>query len=109
MWNTGRIEEICDYKETRDTFHSDNVKLVPCHYPILMWKGQHHGSILLYGHVHNSIEESYFQKCLREMNNDVFFGDKAGYRFVLKTGTIMIILWCRIFQIRNMTGFMCMA
>lgn len=43
-----------------------------------MWKEQHYDSILLYGHVHNSIEESYFQKCLREMNNDVFFGDKVG-------------------------------
>ncbi len=76
-------DEICDYKEMRDTFHGDNMKLVLCHYPMLMWREQHHGSILLYGHVHNSIEESYFQKCLWEMNNDVFFGDKAGDSILL--------------------------
>ena len=72
------FEEICDYKELRDSCHGDNVRLVLCHYPILMWKDQHHGSILLYGHVHNSIEEYYFKKCLREMNNDDFFGRRAG-------------------------------
>lgn len=71
-------DEICDYKEMRDTFHGDNVKLILCHYPILMWKEQHYGAILLYGHVHNSIEESHFQKCLREMNKEDFFGRRAG-------------------------------
>ena len=72
------FDEICDYKELRDSCHGDHVRLVLCHYPILMWKDQHHGSILLYGHVHNSIEEYYFKKCLREMNNDDFFGRRAG-------------------------------
>ncbi len=71
-------EEICDYKEIGDTFHGNNVRLVLSHYPILMWNAQHHGSILLYGHVHNSIEEQFFKKCLREMNNTTFFGNNAG-------------------------------
>lgn len=71
-------EEICDYKEMRDTLHGDQVKLVLCHYPILMWKDQHYGSILLYGHVHHSKEEHFFRKCLREMNNTDFFGSSAG-------------------------------
>lgn len=71
-------DEICDYKEMRDTFHGENVKLVLCHYPILMWKDQHYGSILLYGHVHNSGEEYYFRKCLREMNKEDFFGHRTG-------------------------------
>ena len=43
-----------------------------------MWKDQHYGSILLYGHVHNSIEESYFRKCLREMNTKDFFDRRGG-------------------------------
>ena len=38
-----------------------------------MWKEQHYGSILLYGHVHNSVVEYYFKKCLREMNKEEFF------------------------------------
>lgn len=67
------FDEICDYKEISDTLDGKNVKLVLCHYPILMWKDQHRGSILLYGHVHNSIEEYYFKKCLRDMNNEDFF------------------------------------
>ncbi len=73
-------EQICDYKEINDNIRGQNERLVLCHYPILMWKNQHHGSILLYGHVHNSIEEYYFRKCLREMNNDDFFGRRAGDR-----------------------------
>ena len=71
-------DEICDYKEIQDTLNGETVRVVLCHYPILMWKEQHYGSILLYGHVHNSIEEHYFKKCLREMNNDDFFGRRAG-------------------------------
>lgn len=72
------FDEICDYKEISDTLGGKNVKLVLCHYPILMWKDQHRGSILLYGHVHNSIEEYYFKKCLREMNNEDFFNRRSG-------------------------------
>lgn len=53
------------------------MKLVLSHYPILMWKDQHRGSILLYGHVHNSVEEYYF-KCIREMNNEKFFDRRKG-------------------------------
>ena len=72
------FDEICDYKEISDTLDGKNVKLVLCHYPILMWKDQHRGSILLYGHVHNSIEENYFKKCLREMDNEDFFNRRDG-------------------------------
>ena len=72
------FDEICDYKEISDTLDGKNVKLVLCHYPILMWKDQHRGSILLYGHVHNSIEEYYFKKCLREMDNEDFFNRRDG-------------------------------
>ena len=72
------FDEICDYKEISDTLDGKKVKLVLCHYPILMWKDQHRGSILLYGHVHNSIEEYYFKKCLRDMNNEDFFNRRDG-------------------------------
>ena len=72
------FDEICDYKEIQDTLNGETVRLVLCHYPILMWRDQHRGSILLYGHVHNSIEEYYSKKCLREMNNEDFFDSRAG-------------------------------
>lgn len=61
--------EICDYKEITDNFDGKAYKLVLCHYPILMWNGQHRGTILLYGHTHNSIENTYFQQCINHINN----------------------------------------
>lgn len=66
------FHEIYDYLEITDYANKQAYKLVLCHYPILMWNGQHNGTILLYGHLHNSIEETYFQKCVSEMNNGEF-------------------------------------
>lgn len=62
------FEEIVDYKELSDNFDGQAYKLVLCHYPILMWKDQHKGTILLYGHTHNSIEDTFFQECIAKMN-----------------------------------------
>lgn len=62
------FHEIVDYKEIRDAFDGKNYKLVLCHYPLFSWKDMGKGSILLYGHTHNSQEDVYFQKCLKEMH-----------------------------------------
>ena len=59
---------IFERKEVTDCFGGKAYKLVLDHFPILMWAGQHKGVILLYGHTHNSAEETFFQKCLAEMN-----------------------------------------
>ncbi len=75
-------DEICDYKEINDTYHKENVRLVLCHYPILFWKNQHHGSILLYGHVHNTVEDTYFRKCLNGMNKEEFFERRSGAKLL---------------------------
>lgn len=79
------FEEICDYKEITDHYElichtencghreenkRENVKLILCHYPILMWKDQHRGSILLYGHLHNTAEEPIFRRCLKILEDD---------------------------------------
>ena len=42
------------------------------------WKGMNRGTILLYGHTHNSAEDVYFQKCLAGMeeNDCRHVGDK---------------------------------
>ena len=47
------------------------------HYPILMWNGQHKGSILLYGHTHVTREDDYFQECLQGMREE-FFENREG-------------------------------
>lgn len=64
------FSEIYDYKEVSDSFEGKNYKLVLCHYPILMWNGQHRGSILLYGHTHQTEEDKYFQQCIKNMNEN---------------------------------------
>lgn len=66
------FSEILDYKEVSDSFEGKNYKLVLSHYPILMWNGQHKGSILLYGHTHATKEDTFFQSCLTEMKNQIF-------------------------------------
>lgn len=60
--------DVCHYKELTDCFDGKTYQLVLCHYPILMWSGQHKGTILLYGHTHASVEEDFFQDCIARMN-----------------------------------------
>ena len=62
------FEQVCDYKEVTDSVGGKCYKLVLSHYPILMWNNQHRGSILLYGHTHKSVEDEFFQECIRIMN-----------------------------------------
>lgn len=65
------FEEVCDYKEIHDSVAGKNYDLVLCHYPIFSWKRMGKGSILLYGHTHDSEEDTYYQKCISDMvNND---------------------------------------
>lgn len=63
--------EICDYKEIHDSVKGTNYDLVLCHYPIFSWNKMGKGAILLYGHTHDSVEDAYYQRCIKEMvNND---------------------------------------
>jgi calcineurin-like phosphoesterase family protein len=62
------FDEIVHYAELIENVNGKPYKLVLCHYPILMWKDQHRGAILLYGHTHNSVEDTFFQDCIRRMN-----------------------------------------
>lgn len=66
--------EIVNYKELTDFSKGERGKgnearkVVVSHYPILMWNGQHKGVILLYGHLHNTVDEKLFQQFLKEYN-----------------------------------------
>lgn len=75
--------EIRDYKKLSDSFEGKSYKLILSHYPILMWDGQHKGTILLYGHTHATKEDAYFQKCVRNFFDDPLLfrkgeGEKRG-------------------------------
>lgn len=61
--------EICDYKEVPDNIGGINRMVVLSHFPILMWNGQHKGWIHLYGHVHNSQDEEFYQDSLKRLND----------------------------------------
>lgn len=72
------FEEITDYKVINTTLpieenskQRNQVKVVLCHFPILMWINQHRGYIHLYGHVHNSVEEVIFQNAVTSLNDDI--------------------------------------
>ena len=77
------FEEITDYREIADSFDGKTYKLCLMHYPILMWNGQHRGSILLYAHTHNTVEEAFFQKCVQDQYDNIgwwlYEAPDAGY------------------------------
>ena len=64
------FSEIVDYKEISDHVGKENYQLVLMHYPIFSFKRMRRNGILLYGHTHNSAEDTYFKKCMSEMNEN---------------------------------------
>lgn len=67
--------EVCDYKEIMDNYNGLSHKLVLCHYPILMWNGQHKNWLHLYGHVHMSNEWGFYENSVKQLNS--YFKDKT--------------------------------
>ena len=57
-----RVKGVYDYLKISD----NGRKVILCHFPIMMWDGQHAGFYHIYGHVHNSKEERIFQENGRE-------------------------------------------
>lgn len=72
--------EIVNYKEVIDYVDGKQYHVIVSHYPLAFWNHQHRyrrdgeehkiWSVLLYGHVHNSIEEIYFQEYIRKLNEE---------------------------------------
>ena len=68
--NMGKFEEMDGYGMLRyltaDRFGSVEYEIVaPC-YPILFYKNQHYGAVMLYGHVHNTREWKLVEKWKNE-------------------------------------------
>ena len=55
MLRTGIFFEDSPYKELRVRGDGIRTKFVLCHYPIVSWNTQSHGSIHLHGHCHGSL------------------------------------------------------
>jgi len=76
------FQEIVDYKEIQtvlpkenDPTRKESIGVVLSHYPILMWNNQHRGTIHLYGHVHNSVEETIVQDAIERINRGDYVTD----------------------------------
>lgn len=72
------FQGIYDIKLIKD---GDN-QVVLCHYPIMAWKNQHKGSMLLYGHVHNTEEERDYREFLNELDKRIKIRDGDRYKKV---------------------------
>lgn len=50
------IKEVT-FKKDNFPFLDENMTIVMCHFPILAWDRRMHGSVMLHGHTHGSIDE----------------------------------------------------
>lgn len=72
--------EVVNYKEIKDRINGKEYHVIMSHFPIAFWNHQHHyrrdkqehkvWAVQLYGHVHNSAEEKYFQDFINKLNNE---------------------------------------
>ena len=51
-----------------EKIHDNGKTLILCHYPMVEWDGYFKGSIHLYGHIHNSVENQAY-KIMRNIDN----------------------------------------
>lgn len=67
---------IYDYKQVNDKGRD----VILSHCPIMMWAGQHRGSIHLYGHVHNTSEQDDYQEFLYNFNDRLQMRDSDRFK-----------------------------
>lgn len=72
--------EICPYKELSDNFGGKSYRLILSHYPIFAWNGQTKGTIHLYGHTHDNLDDVVYQKSLENLRE--MFKAKDGDKYV---------------------------
>lgn len=82
------FQGIYDVKQIED----NNRLVFLCHYPIMMYPGQHRGMIHLYAHVHNTIEEKDYQEFIMIFNDRL--KERDGERFnPLQAYNVGCMLW----------------
>lgn len=88
----GRIKKmfqgIYDIKQIED----NGKQLVLCHFPIMMYQGQHRGIIHLYAHLHNSAEEHDYQEFIEELDNRIKVRDGDRYN-PIQAYNVGCMLW----------------
>ena len=62
--------EIVQAKSLSVMANKEPYKLLLTHCPYMMWDGQHRGVIMLYGHLHNTLDEKLFQQYLAAYNKE---------------------------------------
>lgn len=72
--------EVVNYKEIKDSVDGKEYHVVMSHFPMAFWNHQHHfrrdgeehnvWAVHLYGHVHASDEEKYYQEFIRKLNGE---------------------------------------
>ena len=70
------FQGIYDIKQIED----NGKQLILCHFPIMMYTGQHRGVYHLYGHTHNSLEEADYQEFINELDKRISVRDGDRYR-----------------------------
>ena len=65
----GRLQAYWESIEQYAEIVDNGFQVVMCHYPILFYKNQHRGAIMLYGHVHNTREWQFVEKWKNEQWN----------------------------------------
>lgn len=72
--------EVVDYKEAKDIVDGKEYYVIMSHFPLAFWNHQHryrrdgeehrNWSVHLYGHVHNSVEQKYYQEFIQRLNEE---------------------------------------
>ena len=63
----GKVKKMFQGIYEYNTISDRGQMVVMSHYPIMFYQSQHRGSVMLYGHVHNTREEKLFQDACKHI------------------------------------------
>lgn len=73
--SVSQIKEVT-FKKTVFPFLDENMHCVFCHFPIMAWNRRMHGSVMVHGHTHGSLDE--INKQSEELRVDIGFDSALG-------------------------------
>lgn len=76
----GRCKKMFQAIYDMKTIDDNGRRVFLCHFPVMMWPGQHSGTINLYAHLHNTREEYDYQEFVHEMNKRICARDGRKYK-----------------------------